>query len=351
MPVRLSAAGVEIVELEHRTEAGVTRAAVVPAWGANVVSFGYRERDWAGSVSVLEDVGLERVAHRPTSYGLPLLAPTPGRVGSNQSGRFSYCGRSWRIEPTRHGLVRQAVWKIEDLTESDVRCATFIEVARRGEADGGERFPFRFQAVHDVSLGERVLRSRVRLENHGEQVQPLNAGWHPYLRRPPGPCRVRIPASSLWVLDGETEPTPTGEIEPADGRRVSFGTARAIAEEEHWDDVFTNLRTDHGVASCWVEGREIVPLLDGRKHPMTVRRVVDVLAAPSEDGMSAVPHVQLYTPPGREAISIEPLSSVPDAINLAERGVPGTGLCEVTPGGSVAFEISLRLEKRGLSPN
>lgn len=325
---------IEIVELEHLGGAGVTRASVVPAWGANLVRFGYRQSEWASEISALETVDADALAASPTSFGMPLLAPTPGRVGRNQSGRFRYRGLEYAIAPSRHGMVRQAPWRVVEQGESELRLETEIE----GPA------PFHFRATHQVSLGERLLRSRVGLENIGQRMQPLNVGWHPYLRRPPGPCEVSIPAAGRWVLDDELEPTPTGEIESVGADRVFFAPPRFLESGDHWDDVFTGLEATDGLAVCWIESEESVALDSGAERRVTVRRVVEVPTGPADRSLAPVPHVQLYTPPGREAISIEPLSSVPDAINLAGRGVEETGLCEVPPGGRIAFEIALRLE-------
>ncbi|MDH3745185.1 MAG: aldose 1-epimerase [Acidobacteriota bacterium] len=332
---------VEIIEIEQRTATGVTRAAIVPEWGANVVRFGYRQVSWASEVSALETVGLETMARNPTSFGMPLLAPTPGRVGRNQSGRFRYHGREYEIEPTRHGLVRQVPWRVTEVSKSLVRCETEIRPA--GGRDRAGQFPFHFRASHEVSIEERLLRSRVDLVNLGGEVQPLNIGWHPYLRRPPGRCTVQIPAKRRWVLADEVEPTPTGEVEaPVAG--PFFFAGHSLGDDEHWDDVFTALDAAHGIATCWIESEESIALEAGGEQPVTARRIVEVPAGTGESGVQPVPHVQFYTPPGRQAISIEPLSSIPDAINLAGRGVEGTGLREVGPGGRASFEISLRLE-------
>ena len=71
----------ELHALVHRSENGVTRAVVAPAWGAAVVALSVQETDWSWPVPVLEAVDLATMAAKPTSYGIPLLAPVPGRTG------------------------------------------------------------------------------------------------------------------------------------------------------------------------------------------------------------------------------------------------------------------------------
>src|SRR4051812_9289378 len=62
-------------------ETGTTSAVVVPSWGANVLALALQHPDLTWPIQLLESVDLATIALKPTSYGVPLLAPTPGRVG------------------------------------------------------------------------------------------------------------------------------------------------------------------------------------------------------------------------------------------------------------------------------
>jgi hypothetical protein len=82
--------GVQVTafELQHRDSGSCTRAKVAPAWGCNVVAFDFRSIEWASSVRVLEAVDIATVAAKPGGYGMPILAPTAGRVGDRGSDRL-----------------------------------------------------------------------------------------------------------------------------------------------------------------------------------------------------------------------------------------------------------------------
>lgn len=328
------------VLIESEDGEGTTTAAVAPSWGGSVIALCYQRRDWAWPLPVLEAADLASIWRSPTSYGMPLLAPTPGRVGRNQSGRFEYAGRGYDIRPTRHGLVRQLPWEVCSRSPTGVTCQVQVELPSRS---GLSLFPFQFRAEHSITVGPRRLDSRVRLVNTGDLVQPLNVGWHPYLHRS-GPCTVRIPARGYWVLDDEPQPTPTGEIAPVLSER-SFKDGRVLDEAEHWDDVLTDLDFEDGAALCWVE--EDARMLTKRQEltPLRVRRIVAIPQI-TRGQAQRVANVQLYTPKGRGAIAIEPLSAPPNALNLLARGHRGIGVREVSPGESVDFEITVALEAR-----
>lgn len=329
----------ELHALVHRSESGVTRAVVAPAWGAAVVALSVQETDWSWPVPVLEAVDLATMAAKPTSYGIPLLAPVPGRTGRDQSGRCTYRGEEYRLVPARHGFLRDLGWEIDRRSADAVVCA--VEVRPDGPGPGRYGFPFHFRAEHEVRLVAGELRSRVRLTNTGDRVQPLSVGWHPYLHRA-GACTLRIPAGGRWQLDGRPEPVPTGRVLEV-AEQYDFRHGRPLRPEEHWDDVFTELSPDpRGNADCWLEERAGLATRGGTVD-LRLRRFVRFSTA-GEGERRPVRHVQLYTPPGRPALAIEPLSSPPDGLNLLAARNPRADVCELEPGASAAFEIAVGLE-------
>jgi galactose mutarotase-like enzyme len=165
-------------------------------------------------------------------------------------------------------------------------------------------------------------------------------GWHPYFYRT-GACTVHLPASARWELNAESEPTPTGGLAAVSGKD-DFRHSRVMGTDEHWDETFTGLPA--GPVSCWTE--ELVPLLTttGRTTRVRVRRLVNWVAGEMAGGPEPMRHVQLYTPPSRNAICIEPLSAPPDAINLHARKHPQANVCELAPGEEVTYACEMRIE-------
>lgn len=326
-----------LIALSHGDANGTTAAVVAPGWGANVVALCFQAADWAWPAPILEAVDIAAIAQKPPSYGMPILAPTPGRVGRNQSGDFTYRGREYRLRPGRHGFLRSLAWEVTDRSADALTCEVEV-VAARTLAEHG--FPFHFKAEHRIELGPGRLRSRVRVTNTGDTVQPIAVGWHPYLHRA-GACRVRIPAAGRWQLNDQPEPTPTGQILAVEGRD-DFRLGRVVPPEEAWDDLFTDLAAEDGATTCWVEQESSVLFSDGSERALTLRRWVR-LAQSEEAGACPIPHLQLFTPKGRAAISLEPLSAPPDALNLLANGHPRAGVCECLPGASAAFEVVLGL--------
>ncbi len=326
---------VNCYSLTTRDDAGVTTAVVAPAWGANVLDLSFQAHDWAWPIPILEAVDIATIAAKPTSYGVPILAPTPGRVGHNQNGRFRYHRKDYRISPARHGFLRNLPWTVMSQSSTSITCV--VDVFPSGIVATGDAFPFEFRAEYQVAVTSGRLRCRLRIHNTSERLQPIDVGWHPYLHRT-GECVVRLPARGRWELDKEPEPTPTGRI-LAVGPDDDFRDGRPVNTDQHWDHVFTDLTYEHDIAACWVEETAPNLLKDGSCVPIRLRRTVDLIATSSSTGPRKIQNVQLYTPPGRNAICIEPLSAPPNAINLLDQAHERAHVCELYPDKDVIHEI------------
>jgi galactose mutarotase-like enzyme len=330
---------VDMHHLTHTGPAGTTSAVVVPAWGANIVGFSFQAPELMWPVSVLEPADIATVALKPTSFGAPLLAPTPGRVGSTVAGAFTYDGREYRMVQPRHGFLRHLPWTVVDRAPHTILCALDV---RPAEALGS--FPFEFRAEYRVTISERRLDCRLTFRSTSSLEQPVSAGWHPYLYREPK-CRLRIPASSLWESEGSVDPVPNGRRLPVAGAS-DFRAGRELGEDEAWDQAFTDLATEGAVARSWLESETVVTGRDGMPKRLGVSRIVE--ASPVDGATAGLPTTQLYTAPGRPAVAVEPFSSPPNALNLLADGQAGTNVHRLGRNEEVAFHMGLLLSLRYL---
>src|SRR4029077_3097168 len=98
-----------------------------------------------------------------------------------------------------------------------------------------------------------------------------------------------------------------------------------------------------GDVTCWTEENARWPARSGRDVDATIRRALS-FATTSSGERQPLRHVQLFTPPGRRAICIEPMSAPPDAVNLNSAGHGNVDLCELPHGGIVKYELLFRIE-------
>lgn len=236
---------------------------------------------------------------RAAASGVPILFPFASRI---RSGRFSWQGRAYELEPNDgrgnaiHGLVLDRPWRLVDRA-ADSAAGQFQltrdapDLASLWPADFLLQVEWRLTAT---SSGGSLLSCNLRVENPGENPLPYSLGLHPWFRLPLGPvpstesCRIYVPASETWELENLL---PTGNKRPVSGRQ-DLRSGQPFAGLV-LDDVFTGLamRGDRWEAS-------ITDAANRRRLTLTANELARACV--------------VYTPPHRQAICIEPYTSLPN---------------------------------------
>ena len=236
--------------------------------------------------------------------GIPLLFPFPNRI---RDGRFTWQGRDWQLpcnDPAGrnaiHGLVHDQPWQV---TRCGLSAEGWPEIAATLtsaslDPQRAALWPGTFALDAGYRLMDRSLEFNLAVTNTSGDRLPFGVGLHPYWRLPPATTRVELAAGAAeaWQLD---ECLPTGQLRPLDAvERVLIDPGTGPLGDREFDQVF-----------------RVTP-------PKEKRRIVWRLACPVLGGvltMTTSPSFRdfvLFTPPHRQAISLEPYTCVTDAINL-----------------------------------
>jgi aldose 1-epimerase len=287
-----------------RLQNGPLELEVCPGLGGAITAFRHRGRDLMRPAAPV--FFAERDPFLASSF---VLVPFSNRVADR---RFGFQGQLYELpenfpsEPHAiHGQGWEHAWTIG---AADARCAV-LEFEHRIAGT-----PLDYRARQILALGERGLDVTLELTNAGAGPMPAGLGVHPYFVRTPG-VTLRARLGQVWLMDERK--LPSGPVSlPAEW---DFGTAPRLAD----------LTMDHCFAG-W-DGRAE---LHWPESGVTLELEADPLFG----------HLVIYIPPGRELFCVEPVSHVNDGFNLAERGVPGTGVRVLAPGatlrGRVGFYVS-----------
>lgn len=342
-----------------------TEATVVPSIGANCIALRVPRPAGDGMAHLLSTPrSAEALRGHPTGSGFPILSPHP----SGGRTPFTWRGRSYqppgRERLSGHGFAAGAAWEVLDAAEATLVCRLDSRTLDPGTT--WWPWPYVITATHRVAPGELTLT--LELENLASEPAPLMFGLHPYFPlRFVAPhaggagdaqqrgwalptaaalvgeaeaaarqsCLVWVDAGTLW--DRERNAAP-GTIQPV-GDRWNVRQPRSLAD-------LANTAVQAGVASS--DGRMPVILYtdtealaagsagDDPAAPGGVASgVVDAAAglALTLETSRAFGALALYTPPAHAAVSLEPRSSLIDALVLAEEQPDlATGLRAVLPG-------------------
>jgi aldose 1-epimerase len=181
---------------------------------------------------------------------------------------------------------------------------------------------------------ENVLRSdsftlTVTARNAGSELLPMGIGWHPYFTLPSGErekARLHLPARHRTLVNDYDEVLPTGEVAPVAGTPYDFSPpgGRPLGDLS-LDDCFVDLETE-----------------DER----VVLEVVDPAAAYGlriSAGAPPVRAVQVFGPPDRKIIVVEPQFNWADPFGPQWGPGVDTGMALLEPGASVVYSARLEL--------
>jgi aldose 1-epimerase len=240
---------------------------------------------------------------RPSSGGIPLLFPFPGRIGG---AKYQFNGREYQLEPSDafgnaiHGFVFNRRWRVVE--QSDVHVVGEFQ-ASVDDPKILDHWPsdFRIRVSYEVRGTELV--SEIRYENTGDGPLPCGFATHAYFRLPlleggkVADTIVTVPGTAFWELE---KMIPTGRVLPvAQSQQLPSGLRLA---DHQFDTAFTRLQADS-------DGLLRTHLAD----PTSGRTLTQSFDA-------SFTQCVVYTPSHREAICLEPYTCVPDAIRLAAEG-------------------------------
>lgn len=299
------------------------RAKILPGRGFNCFSFAAPTT--AAPLEVLWSVpDFAEGGGRPSGSGIPLMFPFAGRI---RGVTFDFEGKSYSLQAgdglgnAIHGFVIDRPWRItargtDRVTGQFQASVDAPTLLKSWPAD------FRITAEYQLSGGKLV--SVYTIENPDTKPLPFGFGTHPYFRVPLGgtsaaDCRVTVPIGSNWDLEGLL-PTGAKTTPPLVGE-LSRGMPMSAMNLDH---VFGDVKFDNHRATATVYD----PL---GKH--TLKMTFD-------DQFTAC---VVYNPPHREAVCIEPYTTIPDAFTLAARRIE-PHLVVLPPAKSFRTRIEISLD-------
>ncbi len=258
---------------------------IVPAAGANMLDIQFAGHSILDGHSTPEELEAGKWGKST------ILFPFPNRL---DEGKYRWLGKEYQFPINNvatgnaiHGFVREEAFEVEYVflakNFASIRCY-FDYVGDRPYYP----FPFSLEiefSIHDTGKFELA----VEVENLHHAPIPIGFGWHPYFRltETANEHRLKVPACEKVGINDRMIPT---------GGRTQFKDFQALTtiRETMLDTCFHNAKTS-GQYQLVLEG-------GGRRLR---------LKAP----VAQFPFFQVFTPPHRESIALEPMTCNVDAFN------------------------------------
>lgn len=311
MKFEISNAGDEQVFLLKNKETGTE--AEIYSFGALLNKFVIRKNN--SPVNVID--GFSSVAdarrHITEQFKSAKLSPFVCRLNK---AAFSFDGKDYAIkkhysgDSAIHGLLYDAVFTATS-THVDNHKAVLTLRYKYDNAEQG--FPFAYSIEVSFKLSDtNQLTLNTEVTNIGLSDMPLNDGWHPYFKigKEIGDTEIRFNSKEMVEFDEQL--LPNGKTSAYD----------AFKEFKVFGDTFLD--------NCFTLNSFTDPAFQMRNRALGVQ--LDICPAES------YPYLQIYTPPSRQSIAVENLSSIPDSFNNK------TGLIVLKPGNSRHFSTMYELK-------
>lgn len=297
-------------------------AQILPELGCNCFSF--RPAIGGEAIEALWAEPGFAPGHRPSRSGIPILFPFAGRL---RGQTFRYDGRDYALADVQlngpnaiHGFVFNRPWRV--LRQEDDR----IEATFQASVDDPAllaQWPADFRITAEYRVTGTSLAATYTVENPDQRPLPFGFGTHPYFRLPLGgavdDCLVQVPASWVAILQ---DALPTGAAVSVDAAR-DLRSGRRYGDFQ-LDDVLTGLAAEHGRVATSVT------------DPSSGRTLTQTFDA------AAFPYVVAFTAAHREAVCLEPYTTLPNAFELLAQG-RDPNLLVLPPGGTWSTRIEMTL--------
>jgi aldose 1-epimerase len=248
-----------------------------------------------------------------------LLFPFPNRL---RDGKYSFEGGHYQFfqnDPETgnalHGFGMNTRMEVRN-----IQLGKEIATLELGYRDDGSRpeYPFSFEFRFLLELSKQGLEGSFIFENTGTTALPVGLGWHPYFQLSSKVDSVRMQLPHCEQIEVDDRMLPTGQ-------RLPFDRYRSLTQIGA-----DNL--DNGFFLTGPEGKAQV-LLQGEKGALDYWQAT---------GPGQFNYLQVFTPPHRHSIAVEPMTCNIDAFNN------GDGLIRLGPSASVETSFGLHFQKAGL---
>ncbi|MCB0634402.1 MAG: aldose 1-epimerase [Saprospiraceae bacterium] len=266
---------------------GQNRLELVPGHGACVLDLVF------DGVSVLDGYRTAQEMESNRWSKNIVLFPFPNRL---KEGRYEWEGTSYQFPindahtgNALHGFGAAKPMRVNQLDLSPEGATIGCEYRDAGEHPG---YPFPFTFNIQFAIDQRnQLTVTMAFQNDGTQAIPVGLGWHPYFR-------LSDKADTLQLLLPECELIGIDRFMIPNGKRYNYDkfTQGSLIGGHTLDNCFA-LPTDRVEASAYLEGE------------------FGNLRYWQETGKNKFNFLQVFTPPHRESVALEPMTCNIDGFN------------------------------------
>lgn len=163
---------------------GSYEATILPAIGANLISFRHKDKQYT---ILREPESIEALRATPGIYGIPVLFP-PNRY---EDGKFPWNGKTYQFPVNEastnnhlHGFLLDIPWKLEHFSADELESRAVLSVTIDEHHEVYSYLPHHFTIRLRYALDQNGLQQQVFVHNHGSEPMPCLLAFHTTINAP-----------------------------------------------------------------------------------------------------------------------------------------------------------------------
>jgi len=270
---------------------GINEIALVPSFGAHLLELNMEVQ--GQKTNILDSYSTPAQLEKKDYFKGSFLLPYPNRL---KDGKFEYLGKNYQFpinnpdtQNSLHGFDDFYKMSIKNIDLNEEYASISLFNAYKGQ-NPAYPFPFNFTITYTLS-GYNELECTIHLYNPNSYSIPIGFGWHPYFRLNDNvnELELELPTSKLVQIDNRM--LPTGKLTAYH----SFTESNLIGDTA-LDNCF-KLPKHQDIASVKLTSKAL-------QTQITYWQEADKF-----------PFYQIFTPPQRKSVAIEPMTCNVDAFN------------------------------------
>lgn len=251
----------------------------------------------------------EVINYHNTSFKGSKLSPFPNRI---LDGVYEFNGVKYQLPITEvgannnlHALLHNQPFEILDQKEYESQAVLTLGYTYNGSEKG---YPFGYSLKLTYSFGTEGIAINTEVQNRSDTSIPMGDGWHPYFK---------FEDLNMVQMQMGTAKRMSSNFGNTLNGHHGFEQSRAI-NADALDDCFQ------------VDGEEEFSI---RLEDENAGLAIEIWQESAENEYN---YFQIYTPPSRKTIAIEPVTCMPNAFNTGE------GLIKLEPKQVVSMSFGIK---------
>ncbi|MDA3810528.1 MAG: aldose 1-epimerase [Spirochaetaceae bacterium] len=295
---------------------GGTFIDIIPQLGAMVYQICLN--DGTGNyVNILDCDSEEDFSENPW-FRSRVLFPFNDRI---PEGKYTFQGIEYQLPINNkddgsalHGLVYNRTFtELSYLADENSAEITYSCSLRKNEI---KSYPFAVTLIIAYKITNDRFFVKYTINNEDDRTLPVALGWHPYFCLSPGVDDLNLQTGGGAYIAVDDFLNPTGEILSVAGSKLDFTKPTRIGEQQI--DIAFNSSSN---------GKTI---LESDRHHL------EIYFDPR-----FFPFVQIFIPPDRNSIAIEPVTAATNSFNIN-----GLGKLELKPGEEKTGHVEISLNRK-----